>query len=321
MGAMTIKTILLKNFKQFEHLTISCRALNVLVGPNNAGKSTALDALRICSDVLRFMKRRRPTLQSQDGFGVVATFQIDESSISIPTTNIVRDYGDDEAKVIIIHENGNELHVLLHPDKPIISFLSVKGPIPRSADQIRRSFPVNILVVPTLGPFESRENFVTDDTVRKNEGGRLAHRHFRNIWHRKTDEEFDEFSQFIGQSWPGVTISKPSVVTGLPSTVEMYFSEDRREREVAWSGFGFQIWMQIITHILRGNKEAILVLDEPDIYLHPDLQRKLMGIVSGRFGQVFIATHSAEIINRPVAEVGASRRWAGLNEGDSPVTG
>ena len=24
---------------------------------------------------------------------------------------------------------------------------------------------------------------------------------------------------------------------------------------------------------------------------------------------------------RPVAEVGASRRWAGLNEGDSPVTG
>jgi hypothetical protein len=39
------------------------------------------------------------------------------------------------------------------------------------------------------------------------------------------------------------------------------------------------------------------VLDEPDIYLHPDLQRRLLRLVRQRFGQVFLATHSTEIIN------------------------
>jgi len=48
---------------------------------------------------------------------------------------------------------------------------------------------------------------------------------------------------------------------------------------------------------MRGTKASILVLDEPDIYLHPDLQRKLLRMVRQRFGQSFVATHSVEIIN------------------------
>jgi hypothetical protein len=77
----------------------------------------------------------------------------------------------------------------------------------------------------------------------------------------------------------------------------MFFREGRGERELYWSGYGFQVWLQMIMHVMRGTKESILVLDEPDIYLHPDLQRKLLRIVHDRFGQIFIATHSVEIIN------------------------
>ena len=38
-------------------------------------------------------------------------------------------------------------------------------------------------------------------------------------------------------------------------------------------------------------------MDEPDVYLHADLQRKLIRFLKSRFTQVIIATHSIEIIS------------------------
>jgi hypothetical protein len=55
--------------------------------------------------------------------------------------------------------------------------------------------------------------------------------------------------------------------------------------------------MQTMMHLLQSNHRSVLVLDEPDIYLHPDLQHRLLKLVSQRVGQFFIATHSTEIIN------------------------
>ena len=39
-----------------------------------------------------------------------------------------------------------------------------------------------------------------------------------------------------------------------------------------------------------------VVLDEPDVYMHPDLQRKLFRIIRNRYKQVIVATHSTEIL-------------------------
>jgi predicted ATP-binding protein involved in virulence len=43
-------------------------------------------------------------------------------------------------------------------------------------------------------------------------------------------------------------------------------------------------------------EDAIVVLDEPDVYMHADLQRRLVRLVSPMFEQLIIATHSLEII-------------------------
>ena len=40
-----------------------------------------------------------------------------------------------------------------------------------------------------------------------------------------------------------------------------------------------------------------MILDEPDVYMHPDLQRSLVKIVKNRFKQVIIASHSVEILS------------------------
>ena len=82
----------------------------------------------------------------------------------------------------------------------------------------------------------------------------------------------------------------------------MMFFEERIPREVFWSGFGLQVWMQIVLQFMRGSDNSVLVLDEPDIYLHPELQVRMVELAARKFGQIFIATHSPTIIESANSE-------------------
>jgi len=46
----------------------------------------------------------------------------------------------------------------------------------------------------------------------------------------------------------------------------------------------------------RTPPDCTVVLDEPDVYMHPDLQRRLFRLTRTRFRQCIIATHSVEIM-------------------------
>lgn len=64
----SLKSLKLVNYKGFENYTINLRATNALVGANNAGKSTALGALRLIVAILlpgtpSFAFRWRPDLR------------------------------------------------------------------------------------------------------------------------------------------------------------------------------------------------------------------------------------------------------------------
>jgi predicted ATPase len=48
------------HFKAFETFTIRIRHFNILVGPNNAGKSTILTAFRILAAAVRTASKRKP---------------------------------------------------------------------------------------------------------------------------------------------------------------------------------------------------------------------------------------------------------------------
>jgi len=233
---------------------------------------------------------------SQPGLGVCATYYMDDSSISITTENIVRDYGDENAEIVLRLENDNLLKVQLHPERRTKAFLQTTGRLPRSTAQFKSSLPLDIVVVPTLSPFEAREKWVTEETTRANEATRLSSRSFRNIWLRKPPEELQLFNDLIRKAWPNILLRKPTVGTS-DRILEMNYVEDGNVREIYWAGFGFQVWLQMMTHVMRGAPGSILVLDEPDIYLHPDLQKKLTRVLQESFSQVFLATHSTEIIN------------------------
>lgn len=293
-----VKYIEFQDYKTFSKFTLSAREKNVLVGPNNAGKSTALDAFRIAFDALRYAGRRNGIFKSQGEDGVCSTWEVPISAIQIDLRYCIHNFGSGRAKISIKLENGNKFAILIPSDGPIECYLKTDLQPRKNTLFLRDQFPLNLVIVPTLSPLEQNEELVQQETVEKNRYGRLASRNFRNFWLHKNETEFEAFADLVEIGWPGIRVQRPEIErSGRRPVVSMYFRDGPHVREVQWAGFGFQVWMQTMMHLTASNHASTLILDEPDIYLHPDLQHRLLGLVSQRVGQYFIATHSTEIIN------------------------
>ena len=107
----------------------------------------------------------------------------------------------------------------------------------------------------------------------------------------------------ISKSWPGMDLNTPEVNrTHEKPRIELWCPEARRPREIAWAGFGFQVWCQMLTHVVRWKNSSIFLIDEPDIYLHSDLQRQLLGILKSLGPDIVLATHSTEIVTEAETE-------------------
>ena len=89
---------------------------------------------------------------------------------------------------------------------------------------------------------------------------------------------------------------------------------DRTPKELYWVGDGMQIFVQILTHLWRLRSADVVILDEPDLYLHADLQRRLVRLLDSTPAQTITATHSSEMLaeasSDSVVWVDKSRRRA-----------
>ncbi|WP_081505949.1 ATP-dependent nuclease [Azospirillum lipoferum] len=285
------------NFRQFQSFSVKLKKGNILVGPNNAGKSSLLDAFRILEACLRYAKTKNPEAIDVYGHGVFRGYRLPETTIPVKLANITRDYSDEDAILEFRTSNGVDIYIRLHHSKRATFYIDAPGFKTHTSKSFREACAIDFVIVPTLSPLEMEERFVEDETIRRNEGTRTSSRHLRNVWYRKRDEEFSQFRKDVSDAWPGISISKPEIGNSIPRIVDMYYSENRVEREVSCAGFGFQVWLQILTHLTRGLPGATLIIDEPDIYLHPDLQKRLLKTISERYEQFIMATHSVEIIN------------------------
>ena len=52
----------------------------------------------------------------------------------------------------------------------------------------------------------------------------------------------------------------------------------------------------MLTHVIQSEGVSLFLIDEPDIYLHADLQRQLLGLLRNLGPDILLATHSTEII-------------------------
>lgn len=293
---MHVRSLRFQNFKGLRDYRIALKRMNVLVGPNNAGKSSVLDALRILAAAVKFARRRNPTT-FQVGTRRFYGYDVPVSTIPVSLVNVHSDAEYDvDALVEAVLSNSSVLRLHFIGGQRCILETESDGPVVTKAGQFAKRFPIELFAFPTLGPLEEDEQYRPDEYVERNRGTRRTARMFRNIWIRQP-ELFPEFKKLVETTWPGISISSPAIHGYAPAMLEMFCEEERRTREISWAGFGFQVWLQLLTHVLTAESATTLVVDEPEIYLHPDLQRRLFELLRVTGKQIVLATHSAEIVN------------------------
>ncbi len=277
---------------------------SLLVGPNSAGKSTILTALRLAETCLRLAKRTRPNASNLHAGSYYVSYPVPTRDFAALNESVRHNFRDAETSVELSWRNGCKMRIVWperrpYEDEPTPFFylLDANGNPPRTVAPVRANFST-IGVIPTLSPLEHEEPILETETVRKNLSTRLSSRHFRNQM-RLLDQggEWDEFIEFASPWLAGIYLRRP-ITRYDTSSIDVFFTEagNGSEKEIVWAGDGVQIWLQLLLHIYRSQDLPTLVLDEPEVFLHADLQRRLVRLLESLDAQIVLATHSTEVL-------------------------
>lgn len=305
-----LREIRLRKFRAFDDFRLTFGDGAYLVGPNNAGKSTLLTALRVADVLVRLAQRRNPTQTSIDGDRRFPSWPMALVDFPALRESVRHEFGDDETRLELYWKNGASLIGVWPREEPggdaevddlpdPFFYLEQKSGMPiRNVQQARSHFPA-LGVIPILGPIDHTERMLTDGYVTQNISGRLSSRHFRNqLRILKERGELGEFVEFATPWLDGIALD--SFKQHLESDgviLDVYYTEpgSRIPKELVWSGDGIQVWLQILYHVFRVKSAPTIILDEPEVYLHPDLQRRLVHLLESTDRQIIVATHSSEI--------------------------
>lgn len=291
-----LKKLILKNYRCFENSEISFRDIAVIVGNNNAGKSTLVEALRIIGECSQKFKRANYS-QSPKSFSFPAItrgFKLNLEILKIDLRTVVFQYRTDvPAEIRAIFDNNICIKVYLSTET-VFAVIENNGQMISNRTQASKIDDLQLFVMPQIGLIREEEQRLTRDTVRRDLSTRLSSRHFRNEL-LLFNEHFDTFRELAQLTWPGLRIA--DLMAPYGENISLLVTDNDYAAEIGMMGSGLQMWLQIIWFVSRCPETATVVLDEPDVYMHPDLQRKILNIVKQRFQQVIIATHSVEIIS------------------------
>ena len=294
-----LKKVHFKNYRCFENSEILFRRTAIVVGQNNAGKSTIVEALRILSAVAQKFKHANYVSPPKSlGLPIVTKgIKVNIDYLKIGLRSVVNQYKEDDgifAEIVGYFDEKINIHIYLSSEFVFATIEVDQHPI-RNIAAARKIPDIQLYIMPQIGLIREDERKLSPETVKTHMYTRLASRHFRNQLLLYKDH-FEEFREIAQSSWPGLRITDLTYITG-EDKIELLVYDSDFAAEIGLMGSGLQMWLQMVWFISRCPSTGTIVLDEPDVYMHPDLQRRIFKIVQHKFNQIIVATHSVEIIS------------------------
>jgi hypothetical protein len=291
-GNPMLRSLRLQNYRCFADHTVTFSPSTVIVGRNNAGKSTIVEALNLVAAVVNrksasFVLAPKPLDIPRFRRGLVPSI----SHLDLNLRTIFHRYGPPPAILTATFEGNVTTKIYVHEDG-VFATVNHRNEEVRSAGALSAARLPGLHVLPQIGPLQPEESYLTDSYVSSNFYTRLSSRHFRNQMYRNP-ENFSAFKELAESTWHGLRIKN---VDRDRDGLTLLVTDGDFAAEVGWMGHGLQMWLQTMWFIAKTDKSSTVVLDEPDIYMHPDLQRRLYRVAKARFAQSIFATHSVEIM-------------------------
>lgn len=321
---MRIERIDLWNFKAFEKFTLTLGSNAFLVGPNNAGKSTLISATRAAAGMLEHAMRRQPRGYRIHGERGTRSHSFREDQYGLVTENLRHQFRPRES-ALSVRTNTDLIVTGVWPDEddeqpePFF-YLRHSDGRPISQPRKVKELSGQVGIIPGLYPVNHTETVREETYLRSSFQTRRSSQHTRNqLLLIERQEQWENFSEFVISWLPEIekitVTTRPTEKLGVQELdVLVHERGDRTPKELFWIGDGMQIFIQILTHLWRLNSADVVILDEPDLYLHADLQRRLVRLLDTTSAQTITATHSSEMLAEASSEsvvwVDKSRRRA-----------
>ncbi len=314
-----LKSITIKNFKSIENEEFQFTELDLLVGVNNSGKTTILQAIILWKFCIDFLISQNPNLKRKNAISLGDTeffaFPYDRDFSSLWHNKSTQNEKS-ARKPIILHAQWVK-NDMVHSLSIEITYLSARSITikPQSDNdwhnfhkqKIENLFPQIVYVPPSLG-IESHETKGDEGYIRSETGRGLPGRIIRNVLlnlSKRGDEEWKKFTNII-EKWFAIHINKPKYDPAIDRYINITYQKIHHQTkklavpklDLIMAGSGFH-QILIALGFFYAYKPDIILYDEPDAHLHHNLQRNLIEYLKENKinTQFIIATHSEIFID------------------------
>lgn len=292
-----LKSINIINYKCFERVSFRIKDINIMIGENNAGKSTAIEAIKLLSFAIDRIKLGRftdcPSEISDNKKDRCVYLNIENLLIDISLAS--HKYNGQPSKITGYFDNNLKVIVYVIK-KEVYAIAYNKDDCITNRRGINEAAMPSIYVMPHFNLLRGTETLIDE---RRTRGDRFNYRsslHFRNELIEYKDLQ-PQLNELLNNTWHGLQLNVYFTM-GVDEVIDTQVRDKDFSIDITNYGSGLQMWLQMLWFLCKvSEEECIVVLDEPDVYIHADLQRKLYHLVVDKYSQIIIATHSIEIIN------------------------
>jgi hypothetical protein len=307
-----ITKLTLQNFKSIGHQTYEFTNFDLLVGRNNSGKSTILQALAIwqfCVDEFQ-----RSTRSGTKGIQIILP---NFTALPVPEFNLLwKDKIDrrypkkDKLEYVLINilvewqrtdgQTGSFGVDLRYHSSQAIYAIPSEGWKHFRECEVAGDLPV-IAYVPPFSGLEPLEKGADEAALRQKVGTGQPGSVLRNLLLRVSKlpkNEWKELEETV-KNWFSVELRKPKYDPQKDVYINVEYKQEKKEYDIISGGSGFHQALTLLA-FLYGYRPTTILLDEPDAHLHVNLQREIIDFFKEKSQQrniqFLIATHAEEFI-------------------------
>ena len=311
----------IRNFKLFGEVEIELAQRVVLVGPNNSGKTSALQALALWNaGVRRWLEKRGAGNVPKERAGVTINRR-DLIALPVPSANLLwrdlhvregyKDAGKQKTRNVLVEidvegiDAGKPWTANLEFDyaneesfycRSRVGSGGTRLEVPAAAAELRLAY------LPPMSGLASNENRLDDGAIDVRIGEGRTAEVLRNLCWQVREREMASWQRIVERMRVlfGVTLNEPQYIKERGEIVMSFRSAGGVQLDLSASGRGQQQTLLLLAH-MAANPGSVLLLDEPDAHLEILRQRQIYQVLTETAAesgsQIIAASHSEVILN------------------------
>lgn len=312
-----ISRVTVRNFKRFETETFDLADSMVLSGPNNAGKTTLLQAITTWKFGLDRWREKQAEGKALQRSGVPIS-RADFTPVPLREMNLLWEgrqvtgpkgmSGARRPIEIVVEGDGWKCGLEFYYNNREQMYARPINAKSLSSDDIRNFPPkeareIEIVLVPPLSGIERdeprRDRGMQDLLVGQGRPGDILRNLLLEVSERNDENEWKGFTSLFKELLE-IELLKPKYSAAQPYIVCEYREGNRRPLDLSNVGSG-TLQILLVFAFLYARPASVILLDEPDAHQHIILQSQVYDrvrkVAHDLGGQVIVATHSEVVLD------------------------